>query len=82
MAFGGTVRVNPLGVAIMTALCLVFLYISLPAKSISSGEKSAEDKSALVSLKRLLAACIEAAERGGREVRQIREGVSELARQT
>lgn len=60
MNFGGTVRVNRFGLLIICCLLVLFLYYLSPSSAPPEVKK--------VSLRQVLLAAIEAAERGGKEV--------------
>eukprot|EP00092_Neocalanus_flemingeri_P040989 GFUD01044632.1.p1 GENE.GFUD01044632.1~~GFUD01044632.1.p1 ORF type:complete len:346 (+),score=67.80 GFUD01044632.1:158-1195(+) len=67
MNFGGSVRVNPTGVAIMCGIVILIIFFN------SGGRGSASSKTAqTVNLKQLLSVAIAAAEAGGREVVAVR----------
>lgn len=69
MNVGGSIRVNPLGLAIIVIMALGLLYFTFGSDSKSSPEGQ------MVSMKQLLAVGIEMAKRGGAEVKRIREQV-------
>jgi len=75
MAFGGTVRINPMGLTVLCFIAFIVVYVNLPPNSVNTPSSASSASTKLVNLKELLAACIEAAERGGKEVRKIRETV-------
>jgi len=67
MNFGGSVRVNPTGVAIMCGIVILIIFFN------SGGGGSASSKVAeTVNLKQLLSVAIAAAEAGGKEVVAVR----------
>ena len=66
MNAGGSVRLNPIGVAVLVLLGLLFLYLNM-------GSSSPDINGDKVSMKRLLSVAIEVAKRGGAEVKTIRE---------
>ena len=67
MNFGGSVRVNPTGVAIMCGIVILIIFFN------SGGGGSASNKAAqTINLKQLLSVAIAAAEAGGREVVAVR----------
>ena len=77
MNLGGSVRLNPCGVAVITLLAAALIYLNWPWSSSWSGPSPhhASSSDEEVSMKSLLSVAIEAAKRGGREVKRIREEV-------
>lgn len=73
MNFGGSVRVNPMGIVVLGLILFLFLYINYPGGS--SPTVTSSSTGSTVSMKALLAVSIEAAKRGGREVKRIRDQV-------
>ncbi len=74
MNFGGAVRVNPLGIALLVAVGLLVVYFNLGGSSTSNpSSASGGVYGDRVSLKELLSVSIQAAKRGGQEVKRIRE---------
>ena len=69
MNVGGSIRVNPLGLAIIIIMALGLLYFTFGSDSKSPSEGQ------MVSMKQLLAVGIEMAKRGGAEVKRIRDQV-------
>lgn len=69
MNIGGSIRVNPLGLALLAFFALALLWWNF------GGGGGGDSGEATVSMKQLLAVCIEAAKRGGKEVKKIREEV-------
>merc|ERR1711971_529139 len=67
MNLGGSIRVNPLGIAIV--LCILVLLVFF-----NSGGSSRSSPTGKVNLKELLSVAIAAAEKGGERVVAIREG--------
>ena len=87
MNLGGSVRLNPCGVAVLALVCVLLIYLNLPSSS--SSHKATSGANAFhsthgssaggereVSLKELLAVSIEVAKRGGRVVKKIRKEAS------
>ena len=73
MNLGGSgVRVNPLGVALLVFVGIVFLFYTFAGGSVSGGGGSSKYER-YVSMKKLLAVSIEMAKRGGAEVKRIRQ---------
>ena len=71
MNLGGSgVRVNPLGVALLVFVGLLFLFYTFGG---SVGGGSVNKYERYVSMKKLLAVSIEMAKRGGAEVKRIRQ---------
>ncbi len=73
MPVGGTIRVSPLGIALLVVCGLALAYLNMPG---SGNDEAHKDPPRLVSMKRLLAVSVEVAKRGGREVKEVRESVS------
>merc|ERR1719410_2380015 len=72
MNLGGSgVRVNPIGVALLVFVGIVFLYYTFAGGSVAGGGSSKYER--YVSMKKLLAVSIEMAKRGGAEVKRIRQ---------
>ena len=72
MNLGGSgVRVNPIGVALLVFVGIVFLYYTFAGGSVAGGGTSKYER--YVSMKKLLAVSIEMAKRGGAEVKRIRQ---------
>ena len=72
MNFGGSVRLNPCGLAVLALVALALVYLNWPSSY--AGVSGNNDD--YVSMKDLLSVSIEVARRGGREVKRIREEVS------
>jgi len=66
MNFGGSIRINPVGVAVVTFILIILIFFN------SGGSNVAELK-ATVNLKQLLSVAISAAERGGEQVVAVRK---------
>ena len=82
MPVGGTIRISPLGIALLVGCGLLLAYLNLPGVHVGSGGgggSSRGGKENLISMKRLLAVAIEVAKRVGREVKEVRESVRFLA---
>ena len=72
MNLGGSgVRVNPLGVALLAFVGILFLYYTFGGGGVVGGGAVKYER--FVSMKKLLAVSIEMAKRGGAEVKRIRE---------
>ena len=72
MNIGGNIRLNPIGLAIVTFLVLLVLFFQFR----SSGDVGfSAERSGMLSMKQLLSVSIEASKRGGLEVKKIREMV-------
>lgn len=72
MNFGGTVRLNGLGVFIVVALFTLFLlyFTKFSVKNVQ------EEKEADVNLRKLVIAAIEAAEEGGKQIISVKKGTN------
>ena len=70
MNVGGSIRVNPLGIALILFFAMALLWWNF------GGGGGGESGETTVSMKQLLAVCIEVAKRGGKEVKKIREMVN------
>lgn len=74
MNFAGTVRLNPLGVCFLVGTCvLLFLYMNYRSNGDFRREISSNN---LISLKEMLIKAIDAAVKGGIEVRKVKNGQS------
>ena len=73
MNIGSSIRVNHLGLALMAFFTLALLWWGF-----GGGGRGGKSGEATISMKQLLAVCIEVAKRGGKEVKRIRESVSKF----
>lgn len=71
MNFGGSVRINPLGLVVLTVVALIIIYFNFGRNSVGNQAQSHQS----ISMKALLAVSIEMAKRGGTEVKRIREQI-------
>ena len=69
MNFGGSVRINPTGVAILCAVVILLIFFNSGGSTGSGSSKVGKT----VNLKQLLSVAIAAAEAGGREVVAVRK---------
>ena len=76
MNIGGSVRINPLGLACLCGFVLLILYFNLGGGGENSAVRTGSGRK--ISMKELLSVSIEVAKRGGLEVKKIREAVSEI----
>ena len=72
MQLDRSINVNPYGLTFLALFALGVVYLTFGSFSFSSHGSGAAS-SGDVSLKQLLSATIEAAKRGGREVKRVRE---------
>jgi len=83
MTFGGSIRLNPIGILILCVTVILLIWFNIGPKTASNIPTKNEGNSGAangpvsetVSLKSLLAASIEMAKRGGKQVKKIREMV-------
>ena len=73
MNFGGTIRLNRVGVCVIIGACLLFV-LYMNTNGIESQKTDARKNIETVNLKKLLAAAISVAVRGGKEVVLIKKG--------
>ncbi|KAK7873408.1 hypothetical protein R5R35_000203 [Gryllus longicercus] len=72
MNFGGTIRINKFGLCIIIGACILLFYY-LNSESKSAADDIKHEQGNTINLKRLLIAAIEVAEKGGKEVHDIRQ---------